>query len=257
MCGGAGTRLWPASRENRPKQFLPLFGHAVDLPGDRAQGRPIRLCLARPIVVTNGQYRFLVAEQLAAIGAEADILLEPVRRDSGPAIAAGAGLCAPTRRRWRRRRRACRRPRRHRSGGVRQGLHAWPAPPPQEDRIVMFGVEPTRAGDRIRLHPARRAARSGPVRRSNGSSKSPTPRPRRVTWPRAICGTPAISCFARASCWTNTAASSRTAPRRSRRRSKSAGTDLGFVTLEADAFGAGRREIDRLRGDGAHRRARR
>jgi mannose-1-phosphate guanylyltransferase/mannose-6-phosphate isomerase len=46
----------------------------------------------RPIVVTNGQYRFLVAEQLAAIGAEADILLEPVRRDSGPAIAAGAAF---------------------------------------------------------------------------------------------------------------------------------------------------------------------
>jgi mannose-1-phosphate guanylyltransferase/mannose-6-phosphate isomerase len=44
----------------------------------------------RPIVVTNNQYRFLVAEQLAAIGIEADIVLEPMRRDSGPAIAAGA-----------------------------------------------------------------------------------------------------------------------------------------------------------------------
>ena len=36
MCGGAGTRLWPASRENRPKQFLPLFGSAVDVPGNHA-----------------------------------------------------------------------------------------------------------------------------------------------------------------------------------------------------------------------------
>ena len=44
----------------------------------------------RPIVVTNNQYRFVVAEELAAIGVEADILLEPMRRDSGPAIAAGA-----------------------------------------------------------------------------------------------------------------------------------------------------------------------
>jgi mannose-1-phosphate guanylyltransferase/mannose-6-phosphate isomerase len=44
----------------------------------------------RPIVITNGNYRFLVAEQLAALGIEADILLEPLRRDSGPAIAAGA-----------------------------------------------------------------------------------------------------------------------------------------------------------------------
>jgi mannose-1-phosphate guanylyltransferase / mannose-6-phosphate isomerase len=47
---------------------------------------------ARPIIVTNAQYRFMVAEQLAEIGAEADILLEPARRDSGPAIAAGAAM---------------------------------------------------------------------------------------------------------------------------------------------------------------------
>ena len=50
-------------------------------------------------------------------------------------------------------------------------------------------------------------------------------------------GTPATSCFARASCWKNIAASSRKAAPPSRRRSKAAGTDLGFVTLEADAFG--------------------
>jgi mannose-1-phosphate guanylyltransferase/mannose-6-phosphate isomerase len=90
MCGGAGTRLWPASRENRPKQFLPLFG-----PQSTFQETIRRVSdpalFARPIVVTNGQYRFLVAEQLAEIGAEADIVLEPVRRDSGPAIVAGAG----------------------------------------------------------------------------------------------------------------------------------------------------------------------
>ncbi len=48
----------------------------------------------RPIVITNTQYRFLVAEQLAAIGVEADIILEPLRRDSGPAIAAGAAFAA-------------------------------------------------------------------------------------------------------------------------------------------------------------------
>jgi mannose-1-phosphate guanylyltransferase/mannose-6-phosphate isomerase len=46
----------------------------------------------RPIIVTNSQYRFLVVEQLAAIEAEANILLEPVRRDSGPAIVAGAAF---------------------------------------------------------------------------------------------------------------------------------------------------------------------
>jgi mannose-1-phosphate guanylyltransferase / mannose-6-phosphate isomerase len=89
MCGGAGTRLWPASREGRPKQFLPLFGpHSTFQETIRRVSDPA--LFGRPIVVTNNQYRFLVAEQLAAIGIEADIMLEPMRRDSGPAIAAGA-----------------------------------------------------------------------------------------------------------------------------------------------------------------------
>jgi len=89
MCGGAGTRLWPASREGRPKQFLSLFG-AQSTFQDTIHRVSNPALFARPIVVTNAQYRFMVAEQLAEIGAEADILLEPARRDSGPAIAAGA-----------------------------------------------------------------------------------------------------------------------------------------------------------------------
>jgi len=88
MCGGAGTRLWPASREVRPKQFLPLFGARSTF-----QGTLIRVSdenpVERPIVITNVAYRFTVLEQLAEIGIEADVLLEPMRRDSGPAIAAG------------------------------------------------------------------------------------------------------------------------------------------------------------------------
>ena len=93
MCGGAGTRLWPASREGRPKQFLPLFG-AHSTFQDTMHRVSDRRLFGRPIIVTNTQYRFLVAEQLAEIGVEADILLEPVRRDSGPAIAAGAAFAA-------------------------------------------------------------------------------------------------------------------------------------------------------------------
>jgi|SRR5579884_4249924 len=89
MCGGAGTRLWPASRENRPKQFLPLFG-AYSTFQETVRRISDPALFGRPIVVTNRQYRFMVAEQLAALGVEADILLEPVRRDSGPAILAGA-----------------------------------------------------------------------------------------------------------------------------------------------------------------------
>src|ERR1700738_617393 len=91
MCGGAGTRLWPASREVRPKQFLPLFG-----PRSTFQDTLLRVSdptlFERPIVITNTAYRFMVLEQLAEIGLEADVLLEPMRRDSGPAIAAGAAF---------------------------------------------------------------------------------------------------------------------------------------------------------------------
>ena len=91
MCGGAGTRLWPASREGRPKQFLPLLGSRSTF-----QETMLRVSdpsvFGRPIIITNTQYRFIVKDQLAEIGIEADILLEPMRRDSGPAIAAGAAF---------------------------------------------------------------------------------------------------------------------------------------------------------------------
>src|ERR1700710_573312 len=88
MCGGAGTRLWPASREVRPKQFLPLFG-----PRSTFQDTLLRdsdpALFERPIVITNTSYLFMVIEQLAEIGFEGDVLLEPARRYSGPAIVAG------------------------------------------------------------------------------------------------------------------------------------------------------------------------
>jgi mannose-1-phosphate guanylyltransferase / mannose-6-phosphate isomerase len=91
MCGGAGTRLWPASREGRPKQFLSLLGKYSTFQ-DTLRRVSDPALFGKPIVITNGQYRFMVAEQLAEIGIEADILLEPMRRDSGPAIAAGAAF---------------------------------------------------------------------------------------------------------------------------------------------------------------------
>src|SRR6201990_2781758 len=91
MCGGAGTRLWPASREVRPKQFLSLFG-ARSTFQDTLLRVSDKALFERPIVITNAAYRFMLLEQLAEIGIEADILLEPARRDSGPAIAAGAAF---------------------------------------------------------------------------------------------------------------------------------------------------------------------
>src|ERR1700754_4227953 len=89
MCGGAGTRLWPASREVRPKQFLPLFGVRSTFQDTILRVSDATL-FERPIVITNAAYRFMVLEQLAEIGHEADVLVEPMRGDFGPAIAAGA-----------------------------------------------------------------------------------------------------------------------------------------------------------------------
>jgi mannose-1-phosphate guanylyltransferase / mannose-6-phosphate isomerase len=93
MCGGAGTRLWPVSRESMPKQFVSLVG-----PGSTFQQVLARISdpelFARPIVITNAEFRFVVAEQLRELGIAADIVLEPMRRDSGPAVAVSAVLAA-------------------------------------------------------------------------------------------------------------------------------------------------------------------
>ena len=93
MCGGAGTRLWPASRENAPKQFINLLGARSTFQDTiRRVGDPA--LFDTPVVITNAEYRHMVSDQLEAIGAQAHILLEPVRRDSGPAIAAGTHFIA-------------------------------------------------------------------------------------------------------------------------------------------------------------------
>jgi mannose-1-phosphate guanylyltransferase/mannose-6-phosphate isomerase len=95
LSGGAGTRLWPASRESLPKQFLKLLGERSTL-----QETLLRVSdkktFGKPVIVANHAYRFLVREQLEEIGMDADIILEPARRDSGPAIAAAAQWIAKT-----------------------------------------------------------------------------------------------------------------------------------------------------------------
>ena len=78
MCGGAGTRLWPVSRESMPKQFVPLVGQASTFQQVLARISEPEL-FARPIVITNADFRFVVAEQLRERGIEADIVLEPMR----------------------------------------------------------------------------------------------------------------------------------------------------------------------------------
>jgi mannose-1-phosphate guanylyltransferase/mannose-6-phosphate isomerase len=91
LCGGTGIRLWPASREVHPKQFLPLFGTRSTFQDTLMRVSDTTL-FERPVIITNNAYRFMVLDQLAEIGLEADVLLEPMRRDSGPAIAAGAAF---------------------------------------------------------------------------------------------------------------------------------------------------------------------
>lgn len=93
VCGGSGTRLWPASRADRPKQFLPLFGPLSTFQETiRRVSDPF--VFHAPIIVTNRKHRFAVAEQLEQIETEARIVLEPEARNSGPAIAAGTILVA-------------------------------------------------------------------------------------------------------------------------------------------------------------------
>jgi mannose-1-phosphate guanylyltransferase/mannose-6-phosphate isomerase len=93
MCGGAGTRLWPISREDLPKQFIPLIGERSTFQQtfERIGSKDL---FAPPIVITNSDFRFVVAEQLRVLGVEAEIVLEPSRRDSGPAVAVAAELVA-------------------------------------------------------------------------------------------------------------------------------------------------------------------
>src|ERR1700719_741792 len=91
MCGGAGTRLWPVSRESMPKQFVSLIGEGSTFQQVMSRISDPEL-FTRPIVITNAEFRFVVAEQLRDCGIAADIVLEPMRRDSGPAVAVSAVL---------------------------------------------------------------------------------------------------------------------------------------------------------------------
>src|SRR6516225_3341529 len=93
MCGGAGTRLWPVSRESMPKQFVSLVGDQSTFQQVVSRVNDAEM-FGRPIVITNSDFRFIVAEQLRESEVEADIVLEPMRRDSALAVAIAAALAA-------------------------------------------------------------------------------------------------------------------------------------------------------------------
>ncbi len=90
LSGGSGSRLWPMSRELNPKQFLSLYGEQTLLQETmtRLEGVPE---LAAPVIICNEEHRFLVAQQMKDIDVAVDkIILEPVGRNTAPAICAAA-----------------------------------------------------------------------------------------------------------------------------------------------------------------------
>jgi len=93
LAGGSGTRLWPLSRKSYPKQFVPLLGETTlfRAVARRLSGRNEQFAFARPLVLTNSLFRFIIAEQLAAENIDpAAILIEPEGRNTAPAILAAA-----------------------------------------------------------------------------------------------------------------------------------------------------------------------
>ena len=96
LCGGSGTRLWPLSRKGFPKQFVPFAGASTLF-----QAAALRMAgnteTTAPLILASSDFRFIVAEQLTAIGIDpASILIEPEARNTAPAILAAVLHLAAT-----------------------------------------------------------------------------------------------------------------------------------------------------------------
>ncbi|MFZ9851124.1 MAG: mannose-1-phosphate guanylyltransferase, partial [Vulcanococcus sp.] len=92
LCGGTGTRLWPLSRASYPKQYWALAGEGNDTLLQQTHQRLEGIAgLQAPLLICNEDHRFIVAEQMRQIGVEpAAILLEPMGRNTAPAVAVAA-----------------------------------------------------------------------------------------------------------------------------------------------------------------------
>ena len=139
LAGGAGTRLWPVSRDALPKQFLPLVGEHSTY-----QQTLLRVqdpMFAAPIVITGPNFHFFARRQAEEVGVEATVVIEPLRRDSAAAIAAATAVARqrdPMPWCWRS-------PPTTSSSTCRSSapLVSPAAKPPRPDRIVTFGIKPT------------------------------------------------------------------------------------------------------------------
>jgi len=91
LSGGSGTRLWPLSREKYPKQLLALMGEDSLLQATVRRVEGIAgVELSAPLVVCNEEYRFVIAEQLRTMGKPGTVVLEPVGRNTAPALTIAA-----------------------------------------------------------------------------------------------------------------------------------------------------------------------
>lgn len=91
LSGGSGTRLWPLSREKYPKQLLPLIGDDSLLQATIRRVEGIAgVELATPMVVCNEEYRFVIAEQMRLMGKPGSVILEPLGRNTAPALTIAA-----------------------------------------------------------------------------------------------------------------------------------------------------------------------
>lgn len=91
LSGGSGTRLWPLSREKYPKQLLPLIGDDSLLQATVRRVEGIAGAeLAAPMVVCNEEYRFVIAEQMRLMGKPGTVVLEPLGRNTAPALTLAA-----------------------------------------------------------------------------------------------------------------------------------------------------------------------
>ena len=97
LAGGSGTRLWPVSRENYPKQLIDVVGSdsLLQATARRMDGFPAGWKVdASPVIVCGEEHRFVIAEQLHENGVDARLIVEPARRDTAPALTLAASLAS-------------------------------------------------------------------------------------------------------------------------------------------------------------------